>query len=180
MPTRQPPLPLPQWRRLSDGWHVELVRGASRTACNREFRPPATEASDKAMPTHCEACRLHYRQAVKKHRQAPAAPTRAPAVKRADLGAQHGAAPPQARLSLLLVGGPLPPCPEDDPSDGERLALAILTFTGDGAAHLAEAQLRHDPDSGAPYWAMDDGSDAAELATAWIWLRGPNAQVVAP
>ena len=80
-----PALPAPDWRRLSDGWHVELIQGARRTACNREFNSDRADKSTTAMPTHCDRCRLHYRAELKRLREAPAAPAPSPA---SDLQAQ--------------------------------------------------------------------------------------------
>ena len=77
MTTPPPNLPLPRWRRLPDGWHVELVRGANRTRCNAEISAKRL-ASDKSMPTHCNLCRLHYRAAVKAQGEVTAKPPASP------------------------------------------------------------------------------------------------------
>lgn len=254
MPTPNQPPPLPRWRRLSDGWHVEIVHGATRTACNQEFRDNAA-ASDTPMPTHCDRCRLHHR-AVKQAAAAAAAAQAAPkpqapagqgpreAVVLALLGdlrvavgelrQHHGRdavralpwgttldamdsgrqalhpddqqaevddrlvirwllaqpmhvrarlLPPttdkRVRMTLLLQGGALPPCPEDDP-DGELALVCLLQH--DGERHVAEAVVRHRGASGREaYWALPDDTPAvAPELVAWAWLRGPDAPELSP
>lgn len=53
---------LPHWRQLSDGWHCELVQGATRTACKRAI-PARAPSSASSQPTVCNTCLTHYRQA---------------------------------------------------------------------------------------------------------------------
>lgn len=56
-----PPPPNPgAWRQLADGWHVELVPGASLTRCNVPI-PADARSSPRAMPTACDPCRKHAR-----------------------------------------------------------------------------------------------------------------------
>lgn len=73
MPTDPSPtaLPMPRWVTLLDGsnvgHHVEVLHGASRTACGKDIPSGATR-SDKAQPTICDKCRLHYRAEKKRPR----------------------------------------------------------------------------------------------------------------
>lgn len=94
------PLPLPGWVRLGDGFHVELISGANITRCNKHIGEEK-DRSTKAVPTHCDECRVHYRDAVKAAREREAS-TDAPAPPTPDLVPQVLAA--MGDLQMAVAG----------------------------------------------------------------------------
>lgn len=96
------PVPDIQWVRLPSAWHVELIKGANRTRCNKAITANA-QRSKTAMPTNCNPCRLHWREAVK---TAKAEAARAILATPSELPPGHGPKSPRTAIDMVQAMTP--------------------------------------------------------------------------